>query len=205
MARLVDEYGYWAVALLVALESLGLPIPGETALVAAGAYAGETHKLSPWLIFVVAATGATAGNIAGYLIGRYGGYPLARRYGPKVRLDEHKLKVGRYVLDRHGGKVVFAGRFIAVLRTYVAFLAGTVWMARGKFLVATVAGAVAWAGAYTVAAYEAAATLKRLSGTVDLVAVALAVLVAVGVLVAVRHSLRLLGARAEEAYPGPLS
>ena len=57
-----------------------------------------------------------------------GGFALARRYGSKVRLDERKLKVGRYVLDRQGGKVVFFGRFVSVLRTYISFLAGTVHM-----------------------------------------------------------------------------
>jgi membrane protein DedA with SNARE-associated domain len=116
----LSHYGYWGVAAVIGAESLGVPVPGETALIAAAAYAGETHKLDPWVIFAVAAVAAVTGNLAGYLIGRWGGFRLALRYGPKVRLDEHKLKVGRYVFDTQGTKVVFLGRFVSVLRTYVS-------------------------------------------------------------------------------------
>lgn len=134
--HMIHSYGYLAVFVFVAIESLGVPIPGESALIAAGAYAGETHKLNPWLIFLVAAVAAVAGNAAGYSIGRKGGFRLALRYGSKIHLDQHKLKVGRYVLDRQGSKVVFFGRFVSVLRTYVAFLAGTLEMRWQKFAVA---------------------------------------------------------------------
>src|SRR5262252_1970112 len=93
ISNLIASYGYWAVFLLVAVESLGIPLPGETALITAGIYAGHTHRLSPWLIFVVAAAGAIIGDNIGYWIGDKGGYRLALRYGPKVRLDERKLKI----------------------------------------------------------------------------------------------------------------
>ena len=202
--HMIHSYGYLAVFVFVAIESLGVPIPGESALIAAGAYAGETHKLNPWLIFLVAAVAAVAGNAAGYSIGRKGGFRLALRYGSKIHLDQHKLKVGRYVLDRQGSKVVFFGRFVSVLRTYVAFLAGTLEMRWQKFVVATVAAAVAWAGIYTALAYYAAGTIKRLSGTVDLVLGAVALVVVVAFLFAVRHQVKKLGDRAEAAYPGPL-
>lgn len=204
MDHLIDTYGYWAVFAFVAAESLGVPIPGETALIAAGAYAGDTHRLNPWVIFAVAAVAAVAGNIVGYIVGWKGGFAVASRYGSKVRLDEHKLKVGRYVLDRQGGKVVFFGRFVSVLRTYIAFLAGTVRMGRPKFLVATVAGAVVWAAVYTVLSYKAAATLKRLSLTLDLILGGLAVAVVVGVVLVTRRQLKVLGEKAEAAYPGSL-
>jgi membrane protein DedA with SNARE-associated domain len=202
--HLIHSYGYLAVFVFVAVESLGVPIPGETAVIAAGAYAGETHKLNPWLLFLVAAVAAIVGNIAGYSIGRKGGFPLALRYGSKIRLDQHKLKVGKYVLDRQGSKVVFFGRFVSVLRTYVAFLAGTLHMQLQKFAVATVASAVAWAGIYTTLSYNAAGTIKRLSGTFDLVLGGVALVVVVAVLFAVRHQVKRLGDRAEAAYPGPL-
>ena len=202
--HIIHSYGYLAVFVFVAVESLGVPIPGETAVIAAGAYAGETHKLNPWLLFLVAAVAAIAGNIAGYSIGRKGGFPLALRYGSKIRLDQRKLKVGKYVLDKQGSKVVFFGRFVSVLRTYVAFLAGTLHMQWHKFAVATVASAVAWAGIYTALAYNAAGTIKRLSGTFDLVLGGVALAVVVAALFAVRHQVKRLGDRAEAAYPGPL-
>lgn len=202
--HLIHSYGYLAVFAFVAMESLGVPIPGETALIVAGAYAGETHRLNPWLIFLVAAAAAVAGNAAGYLIGRTGGFALALRYGSKVRLDQHKLKVGKYVLDHRGAIVVFFGRFVSVLRTYVAFLAGTLHMAWHKFTAVSVAAALAWAGIYTVLAYDAAGTIKRLSGTVDLALGGAAVVVVLIALFAVRHQVKRLGEKAEAAYPGPL-
>ena len=162
--HLIHNYGYWAVFVFVAAESLGVPIPGETAVIAAGAYTGATHKLNPWGIFAVAALAAVLGNIAGYWIGAKGGFALARRYGNKVRLDERKLKVGRYVLDRQGAKVVFFGRFISILRTYVAFLAGTLHMKWLKFLAASIAGAIVWSGIYTVVSYKAANTINAFPG-----------------------------------------
>jgi membrane protein DedA with SNARE-associated domain len=203
-SHLISSYGYWAIFAFIAAESLGIPIPGETALIAAGAYAGHTHLLNPWAIFAVAAASAVAGNIAGYLIGAKGGFALARRYGSKVRLDEHKLKVGRYVLDRQGGKVVFFGRFISVLRTYVSFLAGTVHMGWKRFALASTAGGVVWAGIYTTLSYNAAKTLEKLSGTIDLIIAAVAVVVVGALVVLVNKQIKALGDKAEGAYPGPL-
>ena len=203
-SHLIGTYGYWAIFAFIAAESLGIPIPGETALIAAGAYAGHTHHLNPWAIFAVAAASAVAGNFAGFVIGAKGGFALARRYGGKVHLDERKLKVGRYVLDRQGGKVVFFGRFISVLRTYVSFLAGTVHMQWKRFALASVAGAVVWAGVYTALSYNAAQTLQKSSAMIDLAIGAVAVVVVVGVILLVRKQINALGDKAEAAYPGPL-
>jgi membrane protein DedA with SNARE-associated domain len=124
ISHLIASYGYWAVFALVGLESLGIPLPGETALIIAGAYAGSTHSLSAWAVFAVASAGAIIGDNAGFWIGRKGGYRLARTYGPKIRLDERKLKITRYLFDTYGPKVVFFGRFTALLRTYASDLAG---------------------------------------------------------------------------------
>jgi membrane protein DedA with SNARE-associated domain len=202
--HLVSSYGYWAVFVLVLIECLGVPIPGETALIVAGAYAGSTHRLSPWLIFVAAAAAAILGNNIGYWIGDKGGYALARRYGPKIGLDERKFKVARYLFDRQGAKVVFFGRFVAILRTYVAFLAGTSRMPWRKFLPANAAGGIVWAGIYTVVAYFAGTALERDSGTVSLILGIAAVVVIVVALFLVRHHTNRLADRAEAAYPGPL-
>src|SRR5262249_34458460 len=123
LSDLIATSGYWAVFLLVGAESLGIPLPGETALVTAAIYAGHTHRLSPWLIFLVAAAGAIVGDNIGYWIGDKGGYPLARRYGSRVRLDERKMKIARYLFDQHGAKVVVFGRFVPVLRQYAGLVA----------------------------------------------------------------------------------
>jgi membrane protein DedA with SNARE-associated domain len=204
ISHLIASYGYWALFVLVGAESLGIPLPGETALIIAGTYAGHTHRLSPWLIFAVAAAAAIIGDNIGYWIGDKGGYRLARRYGPKVRLDERKLKVARYLFDAHGGKVVFFGRFVSVLRTYAAFLAGTSKMRWRLFLPANAAGGILWAGIFTLASYLAGNAVQRVSGTISWVLAGTAVAAIVAVLLLVRRQTGRLAARAEAAYPGPL-
>ena len=204
IGHLIDNYGYLAVFILVGAESLGIPLPGETALITAGIYAGHTHRLNPWLIFLVASAAAIIGDNIGYWIGDKGGYRLARRYGPRVRFDEQKLKIARYLFDRHGVKVVFFGRFVSVLRTYAAFLAGTSKMRWRKFLPANAAGGIVWAGIYTLASYLAGNALQNASGIIDWVLIGAAVVAIVAALLAVRRQTDRLAARAEAAYPGPL-
>src|SRR5215467_9093598 len=204
ISDLIASYGYWAVFLLVGAESLGIPLPGETALITAGIYAGHTHRLSPWLIFLVASAGAIIGDNIGYWLGNKGGYPLARRYGPRVRLDERKLKIARYLFDTHGAKVVFFGRFVSVLRTYAAFLAGTSKMRWRKFLPANAAGGIVWAAFYTFVAYLAGNMLRQVSGIIDWVLIGVAVVAIVAAFLLVRRRIGGLAARAEAAYPGPL-
>jgi membrane protein DedA with SNARE-associated domain len=178
-------------------------VPGETALIIAGTYAGHTHRLSPWLSFAVAAAGAIIGHNIGYWIGDKGGYRLARRYGHKVRLDERKLKIARYLFDTHGGKVVFFGRFVSILRTYAAFLAGTSKMRWRWFVVANASRGILWAGVYTLAAYLAGSALQRESGTITWALAGAAVVAIITVLLVVRHQSGRLAARDEAAYPGP--
>jgi membrane protein DedA with SNARE-associated domain len=204
ISSLIDSYGYLAVFVLVGAESLGIPVPGETALITAAIYAGHTHRLNPWLIFLVATAAAIIGDNIGYWIGDKGGYRLARRYGPKVRLDERKLKTARYLFDLHGVKVVFFGRFVSVLRTYAAFLAGTSKMRWRRFLPANAAGGIVWAGVWTLAAYLAGNALKRASGTINLIFIAAAVVGIVITILLVRRETGKLADRAEQAYPGPL-
>jgi membrane protein DedA with SNARE-associated domain len=204
IGSLIESYGYLAVFVLVGAESLGVPLPGETALITAAIYAGHTHRLNPWLIFLVASAAAIIGDNIGYWIGDKGGYRLARRYGSKVRLDERKLKIARYLFDRHGGKVVFFGRFVSVLRTYAAFLAGTSKMRWRRFLPANAAGGIVWAAIWTLAAYLAGNALQRASGTINLILVGAAVVGIVAAILLIRRQTGKLADRAEAAYPGPL-
>lgn len=204
IGSLIAGNGYWVLFLLVAAESTGVPLPGETALIIAGTYAGTTHHLNPWLIFAVASAAAIIGDNIGFWIGDKGGYRLARRYGAKVRLDERKLKSARYLFDRHGVKVVFFGRFVSVLRTYAAFLAGTSRMRWRLFLPANASGGIVWAGIYTIVSYKAGNWLQRESGTIDWILGGAAIAAIVVVWLLVRRQASLLAVRAEQAYPGPL-
>lgn len=116
---LIQTYGLWVVFTLIMLESMGIPMPGETALVTAALYTGSTHEISIASVVLVAAAAAIMGDNIGYLVGRSIGIRLIARYGRYVRLNEPRLKVGQYLFLRHGGKIVFFGRFIAFLRTYL--------------------------------------------------------------------------------------
>jgi membrane protein DedA with SNARE-associated domain len=203
--HLVASFGYLAVFAMVTLEYLGIPLPGETALILASIYAGHTHKLSPWVIFAVAVSAAIIGDVIGYWIGHKGGYRIIKAHGHRVRLDERRLKIARYLFDRHGSMVVLLGRFVTVLRSYAAFLAGVNKMAWRRFMVANVAGGILWAGAWTLAAYVFGDALARASGTIALAFGLLGVAVfTVGFLI-VRRRMEVLGPLAEDAYPGPLT
>lgn len=204
ITHLIHSWGYWAVFLLVAGESLGIPLPGETALVVAAVYAGHTHQLNPWAIFAIAAAAAIIGDNIGYWIGAKAGFPLVRRYGPKIGIDERKMKIARYVFDRQGWKVVFFGRFVSILRTYAAFLAGVDKMPWPRFLVANAAGGILWAGIYTFVAYLVGGAMQHLSGLINVIIGAVAAAAIIAVLLIVRHQIARLSDRAEATYPGPL-
>ena len=200
VSHVIDAYGYWAVFLFVAVESLGIPVPGETALIAAGAYAGHTHRLSPWIIFAVASVGAILGDNIGFWIGDKGGHRLARKYGHRIRLDERKLMIGRYVFDSYGSKVVFFGRFVSVLRTYAAFLAGANKMRWRRFWPANAAGGIVWAGIFTVVAYLVGNALVHLSGMIDLAIGGVALFVVATFLLVIKRHIGNVASRAEVAY-----
>jgi membrane protein DedA with SNARE-associated domain len=202
--NLLHHYGYFALFFFVAIESLGVPLPGETALITAALYAGTTHRLTVAGVVIVAAAAAIIGDNIGFFIGDIGGYRLLRRYGHIIRLDEKKLKVGRYLFDRQGGKVVFFGRFVSVLRTYAAFLAGTLRMHWTHFLVANAAGGITWSCLYGIGAYELGSSAKHVSSIITYVGGGLAVVVIIAVVVLIRRYEKQLEATAEEAYPGPL-
>ena len=204
VSHLLHQYGYAAVFVLVACESLGVPLPGETILVAAGIYAGTSHRLSVWAIFAVAAAAAITGDNIGFWIGDKGGYRLVKRYGHYVRLDQGKLKIGRYIFDRHGAKVVFFGRFVSVLRTYAAFLAGTTKMAWRRFLPWNAAGGIVWAAIYSFVPYEVGGAINRVSSKVGIALGVAAVVVIVAGILALRRQAGRLRERAEAAFPGPL-
>jgi membrane protein DedA with SNARE-associated domain len=199
--HLLSTYGYGMVFAIVAAESLGVPLPGETTLTLAAIYAGTTHRLSIVWVIVAAAAAAIVGDNVGYGIGRSGGYRLLRRYGHYVRVDEHRLKIGRFLFDTHGGKVVFFGRFVSILRTYAAFLAGTTRMHWRRFLGFNAAGGIVWATIYGIAYYYFGSALKGAQTGVDVGLGVAAVLVFVGGFVLLRRKERQLGEQAERAYP----
>jgi membrane protein DedA with SNARE-associated domain len=199
--HLLQSYGYFAVFVFIALESLGVPLPGETTLIAAAIYAGSTHHLNIGAVFLVAAGAAIVGDNAGYWIGRSGGQRLASRYGRFVRLDATKLKVGRYLFERHGGKVVFFGRFVTVLRTYAAFLAGLNIMRWPLFTVFNAAGGLAWSAVYAFGAFGLGAAATGIGQTITLVGLGVSGVLTVATIVLARRWMGRLEQRAQAVYP----
>jgi membrane protein DedA with SNARE-associated domain len=204
LQHFLATFGYWAVLVFVAIESTGIPFPGETMLLVAAIDAGTTHQLSIPLVIVAAATGAILGDNLGFWIGREGGYRLLRRYGRYIHFDERKLKVGVYLFRKHGGKVVFFGRFVAVLRAWAAFLAGVSRMLWPRFLLFNALGGIVWATLYGLGGYFLGEEIHRLTGPVGIVTLVLAVLIIIASLIFVRRNERQLEKRAERALPGPI-
>lgn len=204
LAQLVHQFGLVTLFAAVALEAMGIPVPAETALVLLGTYASHAHLWSPWLVFGVTAVAAVLGDNAGYLLGRYGGWPLLRRYGHVLRLDERRLKTARYLFARHGGPVVAGGRFVVVLRTTAAFLAGVNHMPWPRFLVWNLLGGVAWSGVWTAIAFTVGHQLSGGHGVLGWAAVAVAVAAAVTSAVLLRRRWGRIAEAAEAAYPGAL-
>lgn len=145
MYDLFSSLGYLSVFLIVGLESIGFPVPGETALVAAAIYAGTTYKLNIFLIILAAVLGAIFGDNIGYWIGRKGGLSLLSKYGKIIHIDEGKLELGKYIFNKYGGRVVFFGRFFSLFRIFAALLAGINKMGWGRFIFFNIAGAICWA------------------------------------------------------------
>jgi membrane protein DedA with SNARE-associated domain len=151
--ELIQTYGLWILFTGIMLKCLGIPMPGETVLVSAALYAGSTNKLAIASVILVAATAATVGGMIGYIVGRFIGIPLLLRYGRHVWLDERRLRLGQYLFLRHGGKIVFFGRYVALLRTFAAMLAGANRMSPSLFLIMNALGGICWAVMFGGGAY----------------------------------------------------
>jgi membrane protein DedA with SNARE-associated domain len=203
LTHLIAAYGYVAIALIIGLESMGLPLPGESALVLAALYASR-HDQNISGVVAAAATGAILGDNIGYWVSREFGYRLLLRYGGAIGLSVSKIKLGQYLFLRHGGKVVFFGRFVAVLRVLAAFLAGVNRMDWGRFLLANSAGGILWTSVVCFGAYALGRAVPKATGPLGIGLVFAGVAVVVEVLLFVRSHEAELEARAEQALPGPL-
>jgi membrane protein DedA with SNARE-associated domain len=201
---LISAYGYWAVGMIVGLESLGLPLPGETLLVLASLRAGSHHDLHIGGVIAAAATGAIVGDNVGYWLGRELGYRLLLRYGGYVGLPDRRIKLGQYLFLRHGGKVVFFGRFIPITRILAAFLAGANRMPWRRFLLANAAGGILWATVLGLSAYMFGEALRQVTGLLTIGLGAVGLIAVVGVVLFLRSHEAQLEMEASRALPGPL-
>ena len=202
----IDDHHRFALVLLfllLALESFGLPLPGETALIACAVLASQ-GTLSIAAVIVVAIAAAIIGDNCGYWVARRGGRSILFRYRITRGAAEKYLPFGERFFAKHGGKAVFFGRFVAVLRTIAALLAGAHRMEWRRFLAANAAGGLAWVTLYGFVAYQLGHEVKRLARPAALVVGAIAVVAIVAGLVLIRRHAAELEDAAERAIPGPL-
>jgi len=181
---------YLIVGLVVGVESLGVPLPGEIVLVSAALLASH-HELAvnPVLIGAAAITGAIVGDSIGYLIGRRFGLPLFERLGrrfPKHFGPRH-VALAESFFTRWGMWAVFFGRFVALLRIFAGPLAGALKMPYPRFLVANVSGAIAWAGGTTAAVYYLGIVAEQWLSRFSWIGLALAVVIGLAVTLVVRR------------------
>jgi membrane protein DedA with SNARE-associated domain len=142
LISLVPIYGPWIIFGVVAFGSAGVPLPGETILVASALLSATTGGINIVAVVLAAAAGAIFGDGVGYVVGRRLGVSFLRRYGQYIRLDEDRLLIGRYLFFQHGNAVVFFGRFIAVLRMFAALLAGANSMPAARFFFFNITGGI---------------------------------------------------------------
>jgi membrane protein DedA with SNARE-associated domain len=170
--------GYLALALLVGIESTGVPVPGETALIAAGVLAHD-GEMEITVVIAVTAAAAVIGDNLGYLIGRQGGRRLLEAPGPLERHRLSTIEKGEPFFDAHGPKAVFLGRWVAGLRIAAAWLAGITHMRWRVFFFWNLLGGIAWAASVGLAAYLLGPVAKKVIedlgfGAIGLIVVAIA-------------------------------
>lgn len=188
VGHLIKEYGYLIVALLVAAENVGLPLPGESALITAAAFAARGHLWLPGVILSSTA-GTIVGGSGGYWIGRAGGIRLVHRLGKFIGVGDAEIQKGHQYFVRHGAKTVFVARFIAILRIVVGLLAGVSEMPFWRFTIYNALGGACWSAAIGILGYEFGANLPllhRVLGTGGLIAAAVG-LVAILIVIRLRR------------------
>ena len=202
--HLLHSYGYWAVAAIIALESMAIPLPGEATLIAAAVIAGTSHELDIAFVIIAAAMGAILGDNIGFWLGRELGYRLVLRYGRYIGLDESRIKLGQYLFQRYGGAIVFFGRFVSLLRALAAFIAGANRMPWPRFLAFNAAGAVLWSVLYGSGAYYLGKEARHMAGPIGVIIGGIAAVALLARIFYLRRHAGELEAAAEKALPGGL-
>jgi membrane protein DedA with SNARE-associated domain len=186
----IDHYGYWAIALLLLLENIGVPVvPGELGLIAGAVFAGTGRAgLNVVVVGVIAVATCFAGAEIGYGIGRFGGRAVVLRFGRYAFVREHHLDRAEAAVVRYGGLLVVIARFIVGLREFNGIIAGITGMQGRRFLIYNGIGAAAWVAVWVSAGYLAGNHIETIyhDATRYLVYLLAAVVVVLGVYIARR-------------------
>jgi membrane protein DedA with SNARE-associated domain len=163
---LLEHYGYLGVGGMLFLEDFGVPVPGEIMLIAAAVFAGA-GQMNIAVVFLVAVLAAVIGDNIGFIVGHFGGRPLAERFGRYVFLTPERLEKAENYFNAHGGKVVTIARFIDGLRQINGLLAGIAGMHWLKFLGYNALGAVLWVGTWCGLGYLAGENIVEIYDTFE--------------------------------------
>lgn len=166
LVAILSSLGYLSVFLLITLENLGLPLPGETVLVGAAIYAGQTHQLDIILIVFSAATGGALGGTIGFWLGRIFGPVLTEKYGRLIGLTPRRIILGEYLFKKWGGLIIFFGRFVALLRVLAAILAGLNYFDPLRFFIFNAAGALLWSIIFGCGGYFFGSAIHQIAGPI---------------------------------------
>jgi membrane protein DedA with SNARE-associated domain len=204
LAGPLDHYGLWAVLLFVMIEDFGIPVPGETILIAASVYAG-TGRLNVVAVAVVGFIAAVVGDNIGFAIGHFGGRALALRWGRYVFVTEERLDRAAGFFNRHGSWIITIARFIEGLRQANGVIAGITGLHWLRFLVFNALGAALWVGTWVSLGYLAGSHIDTIYSYITRYSYygLIAVAVVIAALIT-RHLLRRRRARRQPApAPGP--
>ena len=180
LSHLLQAYTYPVLLGLVMLESLGIPLPGEIALVTAAAYASLGH-ISIYVVIALAAIGAIVGGVLGYWIGIRGGLPLIAHYGGYIGVRRSHIAKAHEFFEKNGAKTILFGRFIAILRTWAAIIAGTACMSFPKFVTYNTLSSVIWAIVFGWLGYYFGHDLPLLETYISRVSLILLIALAIGI------------------------
>jgi membrane protein DedA with SNARE-associated domain len=189
LAALIDvgqNLGYPVVFGLVMIESMGVPVPGETAVILGG-LAANTGRLSIVLVIAVASLAAIIGDNIGFEIGRRGGRAVLERPGRFESQRHRVIELGDPFFAKHGAKAVFFGRWMAGLRIWAAWLAGASDMRRSTFFIANAAGGISWATTVGLAAYFGGKAVEHVISKIGLYGAIAVVVIALGFIYAHRR------------------
>lgn len=189
VGRYIAEYGYWVILLFVMLEDFGVPLPGETVLIA-GAIDAGTGRLSIVAVGVIGFAAAVVGDNIGFAMGHFGGRALALRWGKYVFLTEERLDKAERFFASHGGKVITIARFVEGLRQANGIIAGISGMRWLRFLAFNMLGAALWVGCWVSVGYFGGRNITTIYDYITRYSLYALVAAGVGVLVWVALLLR---------------
>jgi membrane protein DedA with SNARE-associated domain len=202
LALPIASYGYLSVLFFVFVQSTGIPFPGAVVVVPVAAYAATTHDLSILLILVCAGVGGTAGSLFGFWLGKQYGYRLLLRYGRHVGLNEHRLKVTRYLCDTHGRKAILLG---CVFAQWIVPLAGITHRPWRHVLPSLVAGPIIWTLLFGLGGYLFGDSFHLVRGPQGIAITGIALLVLFRGIIVVGRKVKSLDEIGETTHPGPVA